>query len=142
MHIMSHKASKRGFTLLEILLVVAIIAILAGIVIVAINPAKQLGNARDSQRKSDINTLYKAVNQYLIDQGTLPTDITTSPQLLCDADGNPDGCLDLSTLLVPTYIPAMPKDPQATSTSGSGYTITKVGGNIYVEAPLTEIGFT
>ena len=142
MHIMSHKASKRGFTLLEILLVVAIIAILAGIVIVAINPAKQLGNARDSQRKSDINTLYKAVNQYLIDQGTLPTAITTTPTQVCDAQGLPNGCLNLNTLLVPTYIPAMPKDPQATSTSGSGYTITKVGGNIYVEAPLTEIGFT
>ena len=53
--------SHKGFTLLEILLVVAIISILAGIVIVAINPARQLGSTRDAQRKSDIGTIYKAV---------------------------------------------------------------------------------
>ena len=78
-----------GFTLLEILLVVAIIAILAGIVIVAINPAKQLGNARDSQRKSDISNIYKAVNQYLIDHGQIPTTITTTLTPICDTGSTP-----------------------------------------------------
>lgn len=132
---------KRAFTLLEILLVVAIIAILAGIVIVAINPAKQLGNTRDAQRKSDINNLYKAVNQYLIDEGSFPTGITTSAQQICDTNGEPAGeCLDLSSYLVPNYIQSIPKDPQVDT--GSGYYITQSGDNVYLEAPDTEIGFT
>ncbi len=129
----------RAFTLLEILLVVAIIAILAGIVIVAINPAKQLGNARDSQRKSDINTIYKAVNQYLIDEGHFPTTITSILTAICDPTQTCSG-IDLDTYLVSDYLGAIPKDPQATT--DAGYKIARVGTNVYVEAPLTEVGFT
>ena len=131
-------STRKGFTLLEILLVVAIIAILAGIVIVAINPARQLGLGRDSERKSDINTIYKAVNQYLIDKGTPPLSITSTLTPIC-VTGQTGDCVDLSAL-VPTYLPEMPKDPTATSTTG--YEIAKVNGNVYVEASCTEIGFT
>ncbi|MEI6396482.1 MAG: LamG-like jellyroll fold domain-containing protein [Candidatus Taylorbacteria bacterium] len=135
----SYKSSslQKGFTLLEILLVVAIISILAGIVIVAINPAKQLGSSRDAQRKSDISTIYKAVNQYLIDNGHYPTTITSTLTAICDPAKSCTG-IDLSTL-IPTYLASMPKD--ALATTDTGYEITKVGTNVYVEAPDTEVGF-
>ena len=67
---------KQGFTLLEILLVVGIISILAGIVILAINPTKQLGDTRNAQRRSDVLTILNAVYQYSIDNsGSIPTDM-------------------------------------------------------------------
>ena len=113
----------RGFTLLEMLLVIAIIAILAAIVIVAINPARQLAQAQNAARLSDLKEIHNAIQQYYIDHldwptGTMPTELTE----ICDTgdtegDGDPDndenGCdplIDLSEL-VPTYLQAIPVDP-------------------------------
>ena len=59
------KRANKGFTLLEILLVIAAIWILASIVLVAINPNRQIAQVRDATRRSDINTIYKALEQYL-----------------------------------------------------------------------------
>lgn len=72
------KNHKSGFTLLEILLVVGIIAILAGIVIIAINPSKQLAQVRNTERKSDLKQLYNAITQYYIDNSSYPATISTT----------------------------------------------------------------
>ena len=75
--------NKKGFTLLEILLVVAAIAILAGIVIVAINPGKQLASVRNTARRSDVNTILNAIYQYSLDHsGLFPSGVDTSLKML------------------------------------------------------------
>jgi prepilin-type N-terminal cleavage/methylation domain-containing protein len=51
----------RGFTLLELLLVVAIIAVLSTFVIVAVNPMELMKRSRDSVRLNDLNTLKQAI---------------------------------------------------------------------------------
>ena len=127
-----YKKSNQGFTLLEILLVVGIIAILAGIVIVAINPSKQLATVRNTERKSDIKQIDSALQQYYIDNFHYPYSLTNSLTEICDtgsqassseltATCNSAGLVNLSEL-VPTYIVAVPKDPQATG-NGTGYEV-------------------
>lgn len=137
----------KGFTLLEILLVVATIGILAGIVILAINPAKQLGDTRNAQRKVDVNTIINAVYQYSIDHdGSMPSTITSTATYICQTDSS--SCTDLIDLSMLTasekYLVRIPKDPSVTSTTGTaGYTIVKsVNNRVTVAAPGAEQGAT
>jgi prepilin-type N-terminal cleavage/methylation domain-containing protein len=104
------KRTNKGFTLLEILLVIAAIGILAAIVLVAINPNKQIEAARQAKRRSDINTITKAIQQYSIDNnGQYPAEIETGAKPICNIDNTPVGCVNLSSILAPTYIAALPE---------------------------------
>ncbi len=156
--IMTQKVSRKGgFTLLEILLVVGIISILAGIVILAINPTKQLGDTRNAQRRSDVLTILNAVYQYSIDNsGVLPTTIpevstscavdglATAGAQICQDDGTCTSLVDLETDLITassTYLTAIPRDPfvAVDAGGGGGYGIVEeASGRITVCAPLAE----
>ena len=132
-----------GFTLIELLLVIGIIAILASIVIVAINPTKQLGDARNAQRRSDVNTILNAVYQYSIDNnGTLPSTIDTTNTEICASGA--ELCTSSISLdvLTGTQLIAIPQDPQNATTSGTNYFIYKTGSRVIVSAPAAEQGVT
>ena len=136
------KQAQSGFTLLEVLLVVAIIAILAGIVIIAINPGKNLGDTRNS---ADVNTILNGVYQYSLDNnGTLPSGITTTATEICATGASScTGLVDLSALTTNgKYLVSIPKDPQCSTTcatNGTGYKIAKdAGGRLVVNAPAAE----
>lgn len=142
------KYNQRGFTLLEVLLVVAIIAILAGIVIIAINPGKQLGDSRNAQRSADVTSILNAVYQYSLDNnGTVPSGIGASAVEICSSSGaactNPGTTVDLSVLTTNgKYLVSIPKDPQCATVcaaNGVGYQILKdTNGRITVSAPSAE----
>lgn len=156
-----------GFTLLEILLVVGIIAILAAIVIIAINPGRQFAQVANAERRSDIKQIYNAMQQYYIDHGDYPA--STTPDILteiCDTGIGEFGshsvdCTNLIDLsaLVPKYITAIPVDPSGASSTlsfidkiiskayaaigGTGFMImTTFSGGIVVTAPLASLGTT
>ena len=61
-----------GFTLVELLIVVSIMAILTVAVVSAINPLEQLRKARDTQRKADAATLLAAHDRFLVTFGCYP----------------------------------------------------------------------
>ena len=136
--------NKKGFTLIEILLVVAAIAILAGIVIVAINPNKQLGDTRNAQRKSDVNTILNAISQYSVDNnGALPAGITaTSTEICATGASSCSGLVDL-TVLIPKYVVSIPNEPQGTTANGAGYMVSRTAeGRISVSAQFPEQSMT
>ena len=146
----SKKANSQGFTLLEILLVVGIIAILAGIVIIAINPSKQLAQVRNTERKSDLKQVANAITQFYIDKGYYPASTTfptSTLMTICPtgASSSPAAgfnCTNMLNLseLVPTYIVAIPNDPATTTTAG--YSVVLVNKQPAVSAPLAELGVT
>lgn len=60
---------RRGFTLVELLITIAIIGVIATIVITAINPAEQIRRSRDSQVKTDIGVLGTELEANYTEQG-------------------------------------------------------------------------
>jgi prepilin-type N-terminal cleavage/methylation domain-containing protein len=67
----SLKNRSKGFTIVELLIVIVVIAILATLVIVTFTGIQQ--KARDSQRQTDINAVDSHVEAYYAQNGTYPT---------------------------------------------------------------------
>lgn len=138
--------TNKGFTLLEILLVIAIIVILAGIIIQAINPPKQLGDTRNARRFSDVRAIADAVYQYTIDNnGALPTGVTYVETEICKTGflASCGSLIDLSPLTSNekylVSIPIDPSCPEGCGVPGAGYKIKKsLSNRITVSAPLAE----
>jgi type IV pilus assembly protein PilA len=142
------KNAQSGFTLIEVLIVIGILAVLAGIVLIAVNPARQFAQANNAQRSSDANAILNAIGQYIVDnKGDLTgLDITTTAQNVSNTGA------DICNTLVPTYIPAFPTDPQSVTTGtgiaeadcdteayDSEYQVVKdADGRITVTAPNTQ----
>src|SRR6185436_3239797 len=98
--------NQSGFTLIEILVVIGMNALLATIVLIAINPARQFAQGRNTQRSSNTNAILNAIGQYTADnKGILPAAITATPTNIGNAG------IDLCSILMPTYIPSLPSDP-------------------------------
>ena len=60
-------SKQKGFTIVELLIVIVVIGILAAITLVAYNGLQQ--RARDTQRKSDLAAIARALQVYAVDNG-------------------------------------------------------------------------
>ena len=143
-----HKS--KGFTLIEILVVIGIIGILATVVLVAVNPSRQFKQARDSQRVANVNTILNALGQNIADhQGNLFCDgaiRTLSESTLPIKTGDISTSNDIADCLVPEYIPKLPYDPKNDTAHytneddyDTGYTLTVESGGRLTVAAAGEI---
>ena len=154
---MVNKKQLRGFTLVELLVVIGILAILLAIVLIAINPARQFAQARNTQRDSNVNAILNAVYAYAADNnGNLPAGIDATIKTI--ASGGVAGTVDLCIALVPRYIADLPIDPTTgtesplnsectvpSATYNTSYTIVQssaTDNRITINAPSAELGRT
>lgn len=147
---------QKGFTLVELIIVIAIIALLAAATFVALNPAKRIGDAYNAQRWADVTAIADAWNTYVADNnGTNPTSSAaclTTPSTcvvanyggtvadatgVCGASSTATSVIWLDPLVDNGYIAAVPSDPKSNSNAGTttGYYMLKdANGALFVGA--------
>jgi prepilin-type N-terminal cleavage/methylation domain-containing protein len=112
---MKTRFNQKGFTLIELLVVIGILAILFSIVLIAINPAKQFGQANDTKRRSDTLQILNTIHQYVAEHsGQLPTGLAIDTAATNIASTG----INLCTILTPMYISALPVDPAQVAATG------------------------
>jgi len=140
---MLNSRKTKGFTLIEILVVMALIAILAAITFIAINPQKNFADARNTQRQSDVREILSAITQYGSESGNSYSTLGTIPT--CTTNVNNSAIIgtdnvDLASKLVTGYIVSIPVDPSNGTAANTGYKICTTGGRIQIDAPNAENG--
>ena len=62
----------RGFTIIELITAIGILAILSATVLVAVNPLEQFNKSADTRRKADLAQIQRALEVYYNDHGRYP----------------------------------------------------------------------
>ena len=106
----------KGFTLVELVLVVAIMGIMSVGIMLTLNPFAQFQKANDARRKSDLAQIQRALEIYYQDHGQYPSAIAwgTSWQ---------------------PYMNVVPKDPS----SNKNYAYSSVGQSYFIYASLDKV---
>jgi type II secretion system protein G len=97
-----------GFTLVEIIVVVSLLGIIAATILVGLNPIAQLQKSNDAHRKSDLESLQRALELYYQDNGNYPTS-SANFQIMNGATS-----LSWGNSWQP-YMTILPKDPTITN---------------------------
>lgn len=105
---------QKGFTLVEMLVVIGLIGILSTIVLVAVNPSRQFKIAHDTERKAHLISILNAIGQNMSEHsGTLVCNGVSRiiPQSTSSIASNDALIPDLSSCIIPLYLAKLPIDP-------------------------------
>ena len=130
---MSLKKLSRGFTLIEMIIVLGILGILAVVLIVAVNPIDQLRKSNDADRKSDLSQMQRALELYYQDNGAYPPSSGDFKLFIGSTT------LAWGSAWLP-YIKALPKDPTASRTYAYYVPASGNGQTYYLYASLERGG--
>ncbi|HEX9793652.1 MAG TPA: prepilin-type N-terminal cleavage/methylation domain-containing protein [Planctomycetota bacterium] len=111
-----------GFTIIEMLIVAAILAMLAGILVPVLEDAA--ASARDARRAADLKAVQASLEAYRRVNGTFPIQSTLAGDYTAGKTYNTGAATDYIPGLVPTYMQSLPKDPDSRypdATNGWGY---------------------
>ncbi len=110
MHIKN--SSEAGFTLVELLVVIALISLLSSVVLASLNSAR--AKARDAKRVNDLKQIQVALEFYFDDNGQYPQPSRgwSNWSGHCPSYGDNDNYI---IGLAPTYITVLPRDPSSDS---------------------------
>ena len=125
---------KKGFTLIEIMVVVFIIGLLASIVTVSVNQSRIRG--RDARRISDLDTIRNAVEMFANqNNGTYPGTSGTTYCSVTIGACTGGGATWLTSVITGGILSTSPVDPVATR----AYRYQRTGNNYEIDADL-EVG--
>lgn len=156
--------SSRGFTMIELIVVVMIIAVVASVMFFAINPAKRLGDASNAIRDQNALELKQGLERLVADALTVPdtlNSLVNGTYMLVTTGGSTEGQCSCTSLnqdidridlagLLNNYLPTLPVDSAATG-NDTGYYIQKNANNSFLvghcyeysdvvaEAPVVEL---